>query len=278
MILLDGKKIREKIFDDMKKKVSKLDRKLTLAVVSTVHDVNSEVYVRSKKRMCEKVGYDFRYFDCGSFDTDELVDFIIKLNNYDDIDGILLQLPLKDGIDCERVIGAIDYKKDVDGLTDFNMGRLLNHNPYLASCTALGIVRMLEEYSIDIASKNVVIIGRSRLVGKALASMFLNMDATVTLCHSKSKNLEFYTKNADILVVAIGKEKFLKKEMVKEGCVVIDVGIHKLENGDIVGDVDFEDVDDVAMAITPVPGGVGPMTVAMLCENLYTSYRKRFSK
>jgi methylenetetrahydrofolate dehydrogenase (NADP+)/methenyltetrahydrofolate cyclohydrolase len=275
MVLLDGRKIKELVFNDMKDKVSKLDRKPTLAVISTMNDRASSVYIASKKRMCEYIGYDFREFNFDNISEDELISLIERLNRYEDIDGILLQLPLQAGIDCERVINYIDYRKDVDGITDINMGRVVNNNNYLSSCTALGIIRLLESYSISIKGKNVVIVGRSRLVGKSLASMFLNMDATVTLCHSKTKNLEFYTKNADILVVAVGKSKFIKKEMVKDKSVVIDVGIHKLSDGSIVGDVDFDDVADKVEYITPVPGGVGQMTVAILSENIYKAYINR---
>ena len=275
MVLLEGRLLKESILNDIKNKVSKLDRRPTLAVISTYFDSNSEVYINSKKKMCERVGYDFRYFDCRDYSEDEIISLIDKLNHYDDIDGILVQLPIREDINSDKVINSIDYRKDVDGITDINMGKLLNGNPYLCSCTSLGIIRILEEYSIDISGKNVVILGRSRIVGKPLASMFLNKDATVTLCHSKTKNLEFYTKNADILVVAIGKEKFIKRNRIKQDCVIIDVGINKLSDNTIVGDVDFSDVLDKVSYITPVPLGIGQMTVAMLCNNIYMAYMMR---
>lgn len=275
MILLKGRELKESILKNIKNKVSKLDRKPTLAVISTTSDCSSEVYISSKKKMCEIVGYDFRYFDCKNINEDEIISLINKLNDYDDIDGILVQLPVREDINSDRVINSIDYRKDVDGITDINMGKLLNGNPYLCSCTSLGIIKMLEQYSIDISGNNVVILSRSRLVGKSLASLFLNMDATVTLCHSKTKNLDIYTKNADILVVAIGRDNFIKKDMIKDDCIIIDVGIHKLSDGSLVGDVDFDNVSDKVSYITPVPGGVGQMTVAMLCENIYKAYVNR---
>lgn len=275
MVLLDGRDIKKKVLEDMREKVSKLDRKLTLAVISTTCDDSCKVYMENKRKMCESVSYDFRYFDCSSMEEEEIILKITELNSYDDIDGILVQLPIRENLDSEKIIQTINYKKDVDGITDMNMGKLVNGDPYLCSCTSLGIVRLLEEYSIDVALKNVVIIGRSRLVGKQLANMFLNMDATVTLCHSKTKNLEFYTKNADIIVVAVGIPEFLRGNMIKDDCVVIDVGINKLDDGSIVGDVCFDEVRDKASFITPVPYGVGQMTVAMLCENIYYAYLKR---
>ena len=278
MILLEGKKIKESIFEDIKEKVSRLDRKPTLAVISTIFDSGSDIYINNKRKMCEIVGYDFRYFNCENSSEEEILALIDRLNRYDDIDGILLQLPLREDIDCNKMINSIDYRKDVDGITDVNMGKLLNNSPYLCSCTSLGIIRILDEYSIDVSGKNIVILGRSRLVGKPLFSMLLNRDATVTLCHNKTKNLENYIKNADVLVVAIGKKNFIKKDMIKDNCIIIDVGINKLEDGSIVGDVDFNSVCSKVSYITPVPLGVGQMTVAMLCKNVYGAYMKREQK
>lgn len=275
MILLEGRDIKNKVIDEIKDKVSKLDRVPTLAVISTIENNESKMYLNSKKKMCEKVGYDYRYFDCTNMEEEEIISLISKLNHYDDIDGILLQLPLREDINSNKVINSIDYKKDVDGITDINMGKLVNHNSYLYSCTALGIIKLLESYSIDIKGKNVVIIGRSRLVGKPLAHLFLNMDATVCLCHSKTDNLEFYTRNADIVVVAVNQPNFLNCNMIKKDSIIVDVGIHKLENGSIVGDVDFHSVEDKVSYITPVPGGVGQMTVAMLCQNIFKAYLER---
>lgn len=275
MILLEGKDIKNKIIDEIKDKVSKLDRVPTLAVISTIENNESKMYLNSKKKMCEKVGYDYRYFDCTNMEEKEIISLISKLNHYDDIDGILLQLPLREDIDSNKVINSIDYKKDVDGITDINIGKLVNHNSYLCSCTALGIIKLLESYSIDIKEKNVVIIGRSRLVGKPLAHLFLNMDATVCLCHRKTENLEFYTRNADIVVVAVNQPNFLKGDMIKKDSIIVDVGIHKLENGSIVGDVDFHSVEDKVSYITPVPGGVGQMTVAILCQNVFKVYLEK---
>lgn len=274
MILLEGKELKERILVDLKDKVSQLERKPTLAVISTKVDSVSQLYIRSKKKMCEQVGFDYRYFDCSDLGEDEIISKISELNGYDDVDGILLQLPVREDLHDVKLIESIDYFKDIDGITDRSMGMLIHQNPYLCSCTALGILYLLEHYSISVSGKNVVILGRSRLVGKPLASMFLNLDATVTLCHSKTKNLQKYTCEADILVVAVGKVKFIKSNMVSENCVVIDVGIHKVDGG-LVGDVDFEGVKDKVLAITPVPGGVGPMTVAMLANNLYQAYIRK---
>lgn len=278
MVLLDGKKYKQDILNKMKDKVSKLKRRPMLVVISTVEDDASYIYINSKKNMCEMVGYDFKYFDCKDKSEKEIILLIDKLNQLFYVDGIMVQLPVREDINCNKVINSIDYRKDVDGITDINMGKLLNNNSYLCSCTSLGIIRLLDEYLIDIKGKNVVIIGRSRLVGKSLFGMFLNRDATVTLCHSKTNNLEFYTKNADILVVAVDEKKFIKREMIKENCVVIDVGIHKLDNGGLCGDVDFDDVLDKVSYITPVPFGIGQMTIAILCENIYKSYINRIEQ
>jgi len=275
MVLLSGKELKESILENIKNKVCKLKRKPTLAVISTILDSSSEVYINSKRKMCDMVGYEFKYFDCINMSEDEIVSLINKLNNYDDVDGILLQFPVREDIDSDRVVNSIDYRKDVDGITDINMGKLLNGKPCLCSCTALGIMRLLDNYSINVSGKNVVVLGRSRLIGKSLIGMLLEKDATVTLCHSKTKNLDFYTKNADILIVAIDKMKFIKKEMIKDNSIVIDVGIHKLLDGSLVGDVDFIDVCDKVGYITPVPLGVGQMTVAMLCQNVYDAYINR---
>lgn len=274
MTILDCREIKNNIIKDIKNKVSKLPRKPTLAVISTMDDESSKIYVNSKKKMCEDIGYDFRYFECSDMSESEISDIILKLNNYDDVDGILLQLPVRDGLDANKLISLISYKKDVDGLTDINMGKVINDNSYLCSCTDMGIIKLLDAYNIDISGKNVVIIGRSRLVGKSLANLFLNRDATVCVCHSKSKDISFYTKNADIVVVCVGKQKFLNADMVKNGSIVIDVGIHRLDNGSIVGDCDFDSLASKVSYITPVPFGVGQMTVAMLAVNIYMAYIK----
>ena len=259
MTILDCREIKNNIIKDIKNKVSKLPRKPTLAVISTMDDESSKIYVNSKKKMCEDIGYDFRYFECSDMSESEISDIILKLNNYDDVDGILLQLPVRDGLDANKLISLISYKKDVDGLTDINMGKVINNNSYLCSCTDMGIIKLLDAYNIDISGKNVVIIGRSRLVGKSLANLFLNRDATVCVCHSKSKDISFYTKNADIVVVCVGKQKFLNAEMVKNGSIIIDVGIHRLDNGSIVGDCDFDSLASKVSYITPVPFGVGQL-------------------
>ena len=278
MILLEGKKIKEKIMRDIKKKVKELERKPTLAVISTNNDPASMTYINSKKNMCEYVGYDFRLFKYNKIKEEELISLIEELNNYDDVDSILLQLPLNKNIDTDKVINYIDYKKDVDGITDINMGRLMNDKPYLSSATALGIMKLFEYYKIELENKNIVILGRSRLVGRPLASMLLNEGAKVTVCHSKTKNIDNYTKNADILIVGINKQNYITKDMIKDNCIIVDVGIHKTKGCIITGDVDYESVKEKVSYITPVPGGVGQLTIAMLCENIYKSYILRNNK
>ena len=199
---------------------------------------------------------------------------LLELNNDEYVHGILLQLPLPEGFNADKLINYIARNKDVDGLTDINLGKLFNNKPCLISCTPQGIMKLLENESIDLEGKNVTIVGRSNLVGKPLIGLMLNKNATVTICHSKTENLSKHTKNADILVVAVGKKHFIKENMVKEDAVVIDVGINK-EDGKLYGDVDFDKVKTKAKKITPVPGGVGPMTVAMLMSNVITAYQKQ---
>ena len=249
--------------EELKEKLTKLDRSLGLVVIQVGNDPASNVYVRQKNKMAENLGYNFNH---------------IKLNNNDLVDGILVQMPIPKSLDTKKIQNAIMPDKDVDGLTDINMGRLVHNRESLVPCTPIGIIDLLDYYNIPIEGKNVVIIGRSDLVGKPMATLMTNRNATVTLCHSKTSNLEFYTKSADILVAAIGIPKYIKENMVKEGAVIIDVGINRMEDNSLCGDVDFDNVKDKVSYITPVPGGVGQMTVAELAVNTYKAHMLRKSK
>lgn len=273
MELLDGKVVKARLLLDLKEKVDKLDTKLGLTVIQVGEDSASSVYVRQKSNMAEKIGFNFNHIKLDeNIKEEELLNIINELNNDNSVDGILVQMPIPNHLDAKRIQNAILPCKDVDGLTDINMGRLSHNVDSLVPCTPMGIIDLLKYYNIDISGKNVVIVGRSSLVGKPLAALMTNYDATVTLCHSKTKNLSFYTKNADILVVAIGRENFIKKEDVKEDSIVIDVGINRMEDGNLCGDVFFDDVKDKVSYITPVPGGVGQMTVAQLGYNTYKAH------
>ena len=279
MKILDGKEVKLKILEDLKQKLLNLNEKLGLVVIQIGNDPASDVYVRQKKKMAEDLGYNFNHINLDeNVNEDEILSIIDKLNNDNMVDGILMQLPIPRRFNVKKIQNAILPYKDVDGLTDVNMGRLVHNEDSLVPCTPMGIIDLLDYYNIDIEGKNVVIIGRSDLVGKPLASLMINRNATVTLCHSKTINLDFYTKNADILVVAIGKPNFIKRDSVKDGAVIIDVGINRMANGMLCGDVDFDDVKDKVSYITPVPGGVGQMTVAELALNTYKAHMLRKSK
>lgn len=273
-MILEGKTLKNNILEDLSNKISKLEVRPTLVVIQVGNDSASEVYVSQKKNMASKVGINFIHNKQKETITEEkLIDIINKYNNDNSVDGILVQMPLPKHINENNIQNAISYKKDVDGITDINAGMLLHNKDTLTACTSLGIIELLKYYNIEIKSKNVVIVGRSNLVSKPLYSLFLNNDATVTICHSKTKNLKEYTKNADILVVAVGKPNLITKDMVKENSTVIDVGINRL--GDkLCGDVDFESIKDIAN-VTPVPGGVGQMTVAILGQNVLKAYHLR---
>lgn len=231
-------------------------------------DPASRVYVNNKKKACEEVGiYSEEYALPEETPQSELMDLIEKLNNDDKISGILVQLPLPKGFDEEAVINAINPKKDVDAFHPVNVGKIMVGNYDFVPCTPAGVMELIKESGIDPAGKECVIVGRSNIVGKPQAMLLLHSNATVTICHSKTKDLKDKTKQADILVVAVGRPNFVTGDMIKPGAVVIDVGINRLENKKLVGDVDFESAEKVAGAITPVPGGVGPMTIAMLMRN-----------
>lgn len=272
-MILDGKSIKNKIMDELRDEVNDLSIKPKLVVIQVGNNEASNVYIKQKNNMCNYIGYDFEHIKLDNDVTTEMIiDVIDKLNNDDSVTGILVQLPLPMGIDTDMVVNAISPIKDVDGLTDLNNGMLFHNKDALYSCTPYGVMELLDRYNISVSGKNVVIVGRSDLVGKPMGVMMLNRDATVTICHSKTKNLSEYTKKADILVIAIGRPNFITSDMVSDGTVVIDVGISRLENG-LCGDVDFESVKDKCSYITPVPGGVGPMTVAMLAKNILKAYK-----
>ena len=269
--IIDGKLISSQIKDEVKERVaalSKKGREVTLAVVLVGEDPASQVYVNNKKKACEYCGINSKSFELPESTSEaELLELIKKLNDDASIDGILVQLPLPKGIDEDKVIMAIDPAKDVDGFHISNVGSLCVGREGLVSCTPAGIIELLKRYNVAIEGKECVVIGRSNIVGKPMALLLLRENGTVTVCHSRTKDLKEVAKRADILVVAIGKPKFIDDSYVKDGAVVIDVGIHRNEDGKLCGDVDFESVKDKTSAITPVPGGVGPMTIAMLMNN-----------
>lgn len=267
-IILDGKKLRDKIFEDLKAKLDKMAKKPTLAVILVGENPASQIYVRNKKKTAEKLGINSISIEYPSDITEnELLEKIDELNDDENVTAILVQLPLPAHIDKNKVIDKILPQKDVDGLTPYNLGKLFSgEEPYVYPCTPKGILLLLDEYGIELEGKHVVVVGRSNLVGKPVAQLLLKRNATVTMCHSHTKNLANITKTADIVVSAVGKN-VIGEKMLKSNCVVVDVGIFKDENGKISGDVDFENVSKIAAYISPVPGGVGPMTIASLMLN-----------
>lgn len=272
MELINGKELAKKIRGELKIEVDELRKKgiiPKLAVIMVGNDKASEVYVRNKSKACNEIGIEFEEFLLDSnIKQEELINLINDLNARKDIHGILLQSPIPEHLNIREAFNTIDYAKDVDGFNPINVGKLSIGEDCFISCTPHGVVKMLEEYNIPVEGKRAVIIGRSNIVGKPLIQCMLNKNATVTVCHSKTKNIEEITREADILIAALGKPKFVKADMVKENAVVIDVGINRNEEGKLVGDVDFENVSKKASYITPVPGGVGPMTIAMLMNNV----------
>ena len=273
--LIDGKQISKQIKEELKEKVNVLKqqgKEITLAVIQVGADPASSVYVRNKKNACEYIGIRSLAYELEETVTEEeLVRLVEELNDREDVHGILVQLPLPKHINEDLIIKTISPKKDVDGFHPMNVGALTIGQPGFVSCTPAGVIQLLKRSDISIEGKECVVIGRSNIVGKPMATLLLQENGTVTICHSRTKNLKEVTKRADILVVAIGKPKFVTKEFVKEGAVVIDVGIHRDENNKLCGDVDYEDVVDHVSAITPVPGGVGPMTISMLMNNCVES-------
>lgn len=274
-IILDGKMLRDKIFESLKAKLDKMQQKPTLAVILVGENSASQIYVRNKKKTAEKLGINSLSIEYPSdISEEELLNKIKELNSDEKVTAILVQLPLPAHINKNRIIDAILPQKDVDGLTPYNLGKLFSgEEPYVYPCTPKGILLLLDEYNIKLEGKNIVVVGRSNLVGKPVAQMLLKRNATVTMCHSHTKNLSEITKTADIIVSAVGK-KVIGEKMLKSDCVVIDVGIFRDENGKISGDVDFENVSKTAAYISPVPGGVGPMTIASLMLNTVELARK----
>jgi len=268
-MILDGKKIAEMRQKILKEEIKSSRLSPRLATVIVGSDPASQMYIRMKHRACEQVGIGSVGIELPKdATTGQVLDAVTQLNNDDNIHGILVQLPLPKYVDSERVIAAVRPDKDVDGFNPFNLGLLFSGRPRFVPCTPKGIMTLLAEYNIELAGTRAVVIGRSIDVGRPMAALLTNADATVTVCHSKTKDLTYEVNRADILVSAVGKAHFITREMVKPGAVVIDVGINQL-NGKLVGDVDFASVKDIASAITPVPGGVGPMTIATLMENTY---------
>lgn len=276
--IIDGKAISMQIKEELKKEAASLKeqgKNVTLAVIQVGDNPASCVYVRNKKKGCEYIGIGSLSYELKEETTqEELLSLIRELNAREDVNGILVQLPLPAHIDEDTVIREIDPKKDVDGFHPQSVGALCIGQPGFVSCTPAGIIELLKRSGISLEGKECVILGRSNIVGKPMALLMLRENATVTIAHSRTKNLAEVTKRADILIVAIGKPKMITKEYVKEGAVVIDVGINRDQNNKLCGDVDFDDVAPVCSAITPVPGGVGPMTIAMLLNNCMESVRK----
>lgn len=271
--ILDGKKLRDKIFENLKAKLDKMSVKPTLAVILAGDDPSSKIYVNNKKKSAEKLGINSIVIEYPSDVTEqELVNKINELNNDDNITAILVQLPLPKHIDKLRIIDTISPQKDVDGLTTYNCGKLFaGEKPYVYPCTPKGILLLLDEYNIELDGKHAVVIGRSNLVGKPIAQMLLDRNATVTMCHSHTKNLADIIKTADIVVSAVGKNVVGEKNIIKNNCVIVDVGIFRDESGKVRGDV-----ENVSPAyLSPVPGGVGPMTIASLMLNTVELYRSK---
>ena len=267
-MILDGKKLRDKILDKLTTKLSKSVVRPTLAVILAGDNPASRIYVNNKKKTAEKIGINSVVIEYpATVSEEEIITKINDLNKDNTVTAILVQLPLPEHISKENVINSISPEKDVDGLTLYNAGKVFSgEKPHVYPCTPKGIIALLDEYNIEIEGKRAVVVGRSNLVGKPVSQMLLDRHATVTICHSRTKNLGEITKTADILVSAVGK-RIIFKDMVKEGAVVVDVGISRTEDGKIAGDVDFEEVSKIASYITPVPGGVGPMTIASLMSN-----------
>lgn len=271
MELIDGKLISQNIKDELRDKVSELKAKgieASLAVIQVGADPASSIYVKNKKKACEYIGIGSLSYELAENTTEEkLLEIIDELNNRKDVTGILVQLPLPSHIDEDKIIKAISPEKDVDGFHIQNVGALCVGEKGFVSCTPAGVIQLLKRSDVQISGKRCVVVGRSNIVGKPMALLMLRENATVTICHSKSENLKEICKEADILIVAVGKPKMINADYVKTGAVVIDVGIHRDENNKMCGDVDFDSVKELCSKITPVPGGVGPMTIAMLMNN-----------
>ena len=277
MILIDGKEVSASIRNEIKQEVERIHqngKQIGLAVIIIGEDPASKIYVNNKVKACHETGITSYHYELPEdVSQEEILRLINTLNQNADVNGILVQLPIPKHLDKDVILTAIDPKKDVDGFSAYQSGKTFLGEKSLISCTPQGIIALLKYYNIEISGKNAVVIGRSNIVGKPAGLLLLQNNATVTVCHSKTKDLSFYTKNADIIVVAVGRAKFLTADMVKDGAVVVDAGINRLENGKICGDVDFENVAPKCSYITPVPGGVGPMTIAMLMKNTLESFK-----
>ena len=270
--MINGKKLAKETREKLKIKCDELKERginPKFAAIMVGNDNASQIYIRNKSKACEEIGIEFEeYLLSENIEQKELIEKIKELNSRKDIHGILLQSPIPANLDINEAFRTIIPEKDVDGFNPLNIGKLCLNQDTFVSCTPFGIMKMFEAYGIELEGKDVTIIGRSNIVGKPLIQCCLNKNATVTVCHSKTKNLKAHTQNADIIIVAIGKSKFLKADMIKEGAVVIDVGINRDSEGKITGDADFDNILSKASFITPVPGGVGPMTIAMLMNNI----------
>lgn len=272
-MIMDGKSLKGEILSGLAEEVKALDKVPTLCVIQVGDDEASNVYINQKRKMCNDIGYNFiheKYDD--SITEDELLKNIERFNSNDNIDAILVQMPLPSGINEKSIQNAVNKYKDVDGLNDSNIVDLISGKSSLYPCTACGVISLLDKYGVILEGSNVVIVGRSSLVGMPLFHMLENRNATVTLCHSKTRNLQSITKNADIIISATGVKGLIKEDMVNNNAVVVDVGIAR-ENGKLYGDVDFDNVSKKASLITPVPGGVGPMTIASLAQNVLKAYK-----
>lgn len=272
-MIMDGKSLKGEILSGLAEEVKALDKVPTLCVIQVGDDEASNVYINQKRKMCNDIGYNFiheKYDD--SITEDELLKNIERFNSNDNIDAILVQMPLPSGINEKSIQNAVNKYKDVDGLNDSNIVDLISGKSSLYPCTACGVISLLDKYGVILEGSNVVIVGRSSLVGMPLFHMLENRNATVTLCHSKTRNLQSITKNADIIISATGVKGLIKEDMVNNNAVVVDVGITR-ENGKLYGDVDFDNVSKKASLITPVPGGVGPMTIASLAQNILKAYK-----
>ncbi|WP_309497245.1 bifunctional methylenetetrahydrofolate dehydrogenase/methenyltetrahydrofolate cyclohydrolase FolD [Sulfurovum sp.] len=280
MQLIDGKSLAKKVQGSVSQEVSDLKQQKNivpgLAVILIGDDPASHAYVKMKAKACENVGfYSITHNMPDTISQDEIIATIEMMNNNPRIDGILVQLPLPKHVDTDKILEVIDPKKDVDGFHAYNVGRLVTNLDAFVACTPLGVMKMFEEYNIDLKGQDVCVVGASNIVGKPMASLLLNADATVTVTHIFTKDLKAHTLNADIVIVGVGVPGLIKEDMIKEGAIVIDIGINRIEDGSLVGDVDFKNVSPKCSYITPVPGGVGPMTIAMLLSNTLKSAKAR---
>ncbi len=272
--ILDGKSLSDEITMKIKEEVNKMNTKPKLVVINIGDDEASTIYVNMKKKKCEEIGILFEHLKLSAtIKENQVIDEIIKLNNDQTVTGILIQLPLPSSLNKDLIINTVDPKKDVDGLTNINLLNIINNQPGLVPCTPKGIISLLNNYGISVAGKKVVIINRSKLVGLPLFHLLLNMNATVTVCHSHTENLKEITQTADIIITAVGKKNFITHDMIKKDSIIIDVGITRDDDQKIYGDVDFTQCQTKASYITPVPKGVGPMTVISIIENIIQSQK-----